>query len=317
MVSADYHTSEQALVEINIDDMLISFGIRRFGFARPFFKRLFDYPARKFARHILDFDRQVAEEGLTKASQRLLREYARSLTITGEENLPSAGAVLIVSNHPGMTDTVALFAALPRPDLRVLAAERPFLRALPATSRYLLFVPEEEHLRSEVLRQTAAHLRAGGAVLTFPAGKIEPDPQVLDGALESLAEWSVSTGVFVRLIPGIKIVPVLVSGVIADPSLRHPLTYLRRRQADRQRLAATLQILMHEFFPTRWPVDVRVDILPPIDTSPLASYRKPDEITRLLVAQIRKSYVQAIQQLKQHLNFISPQSIPVDNKFHE
>jgi 1-acyl-sn-glycerol-3-phosphate acyltransferase len=299
MNAMDYHASEQALVEINIEDMLISFGIQNWRFARWLAKRLFDYPARKFARHVLDFDRGVAESGLTGGSQRMLPEYVRSLTINGEENLPQSGAVLILSNHPGMADTLALFAALRRPDLRILAAERPFLRALPATARYLFFVPEAEQHRGEVIRQTAAHLRAGGAVLTFPAGKIEPDPKILPGALESLNEWSISTGLFVRLIPGLPVLPVLVSGVIAAPSLSHPLTLLRRKVEDQRRLAATLQILMREFFPWRWPVDVCVDILPPLDTRSLAEYRRPEEITRRLIEQIRPLYEQTIRKIQQ------------------
>lgn len=299
MNAADYDASEQALVEINIEDMLVSFGIQKWRLGRRLAKRLFDYPARKFARHVLDFDRGVAESGLTGGSQRMLPEYVRSLTISGQENLPQNGAVLILSNHPGMADTLSLFAALRRPDLRILAAERPFLRALPATAGYLFFVPEAEQHRGEVIRQTAAHLRAGGAVLTFPAGKIEPDPKILPGALESLNEWSISTGLFIRLIPGLPVLPVLVSGVIAAPSLRHPLTLLRRRVEDQRRLAATLQILMREFFPTQWPVDVRVDILPLIDTRPLADYRRPEDITRQLIEQIRPLYKQTICEIQQ------------------
>ena len=299
MNTADYDTSEQALVEINIEDMLTSFGIQKWRLGRWLAKRLFDYPARKFARHVLDFDRGVAANGLTGGSQRMLPEYVRSLTINGQENLPQSGAVLILSNHPGMADTLALFAALRRPDLRILAAERPFLRALPATAGYLFFVPENEQNRGEVIRQTAAHLRAGGAVLTFPAGKIEPDPRILPGALELLNEWSISTGLFVRLIPGLPVLPVLVSGVIAAPSLSHPLTLLRRKVEDQRRLAATLQILMRELFPRRWPVDVRVDILPLLDTRSLADYRRPEEITRQLIEQIRPLYEQTMRMIQQ------------------
>lgn len=298
MNTTEYHASEQALVEINIEDMLISFGMEKWRAARRIARGLFDYPARKFARHVLDFDRTVARGGLTAGSQQMLHEYVRSLTVSGQQYLPKSGPVLILSNHPGMADTLALFAALPRPDLRILAAERPFLRALPAAARYLFFVPEAEQQRSEVIRQTTAHLRAGGAVLTFPAGKIEPDPQVLPGALESLDEWSISTGLFVRLVPGLPILPVMVSGVIASPSLRHPLTLLRRRPEDQRRLAATLQILMRELFPKIWPVDVRVDLLPPIDTHPLAGYRRVEEITLHIIDQIRSLYQQAIPKIK-------------------
>jgi len=37
--------------------------------------------------------------------------------------------------------------------------------------------------------EVAAYLRSGGAVLSFPAGRIEPDPDVWSGALQSLNTW--------------------------------------------------------------------------------------------------------------------------------
>jgi hypothetical protein len=63
-----------------------------------------------------------------------------------------------------------------------------------------------------VLRQVARHLQTGGAVLTFPAGRIEPDPAWSD-PLPSTAGWSDSTFVWARTVPGLRVQPVLVSGV--------------------------------------------------------------------------------------------------------
>ena len=36
----------------------------------------------------------------------------------------------------------------------------------------------------------AAHLRAGGAVLSFPAGCIEPDPDMGNGSAQTLQNWT-------------------------------------------------------------------------------------------------------------------------------
>ena len=207
----------------------------------------------------------------------------------GAENLPPSGPLLILSNHPGMVDTVALFAALSRPDLRGLAAERPFLAALPATRPYLFFVPENDG-RSEVIRQTARYLRTGGAVLTFPSGKIDPDPRTMPGAAAALETWSSSTGIFIRLAPDLQVLPVIVSGVIAPQTLRHPLAQLRRQSYDRQRLAAMLQILAKVFLPNLWPVHVHVDILPPISGGELLTDPDPQAITRAAIERIRPYY---------------------------
>lgn len=284
------HPAEEALVKINIDDMLQSLGWHNLTFARKFFDLLFAYPARRFAHQVLEYDQGVAELGLTAGARRLLNTYVSQLSIRGQENIPGQGPLLILSNHPGMTDTVALFASLNRPDLRILAADRPFLRVLPATCAYLIFIPEEGSGRMEALRKTAAHLRSGGAVLTFPGGKIEPDPQIMDGAVQALQEWSISVGLFSRMVPDLTILPVVVSGVLAPQAVNHPLTRLRRRPEDRERLGATIQILARVFFPRLWPVNVQVDIHPTFQVSGLVQLHDPRLITQAVIERIRPYY---------------------------
>ena len=129
---------------------------------------------------------------------------------------------------PGMTDTLSLFIALNRPDLKIIALDRPFLNALPNMSKQLAYVTEDSGERFTLIRQISAHLRNGGAALTFPAGHIEPDPDVQEGAVESLCSWTDSVGVFIRMAPETPVLPVLVRGVIRKKTAHHPLTYLRR-----------------------------------------------------------------------------------------
>ena len=81
-------------------------------------------------------------------------------------------------------------------------------------------------------------------MLTFPGGKIEPDPAVLPGADAALESWSSSVEFFVRLEPDLVVVPVAVSGVISTAALRNPLVLLRRREEDQRWLAATIQMLV-------------------------------------------------------------------------
>ena len=159
------------------------------------------------------------------------------------ERLPLEGPVLLAANHPGLADSLALFATVPRGDLRVMAARRPILAALPNTSRFLIPVSESPSGRLGAVRTAARHLRRGGAVLTFPGGRIEPDPTVLPGAEEALERWSESLDLFARLVPGLTVVPAVVSGVLSPTALRNPLTFVRRQRRDREWLAATLQML--------------------------------------------------------------------------
>ena len=168
---------------------------------------MFANPARKFARQMLDFDDAVGRVGLVGAARFAQRRYVRSVRIFSDP-LP-AGPFLALSNHPGMVDTLALFSALNRPDLKIIAVDRPFLKALTNTSEKLFFVTDDPSARMALVRQVSGHLRSGGAALTFPAGEIEPDANVYLGAVEALNGWTDSVSVFVRMAPETAILPVL------------------------------------------------------------------------------------------------------------
>lgn len=268
------------LTRINTEDFLTSLGLEKVRLGRKLLDALCHYPSERFARQMVKFDTLVGEIGLMAGSHQTLMGYINRLEIVGQENIPSSGPVLLLSNHPGMSDTLALFASIPRLDLRIVAAERPFLRALPNVDRQLIYVPDEPSRRMSVVRLVVSHLRQGGAILTFPAGKIEPDPTVMPGAVESLQEWSESISIFTRLVPQTQIVVVIVSGVIWEASLRHPLTRLRRRQKDRERVAAALQLLVQTLRPNFRPTNVRVAFSEPLFAGDPIVRSNPVELTR-------------------------------------
>ena len=257
-VSPEDEERLERLTRVCVDDVITAFGLG--GLGRAVLEALSRVPARRLARQVLGFDSIVGEAGLGAGGAWALERLCRSARIEGRDNVPRGGPLLLVSNHPGLADAVALFAATPREDLRVIAADRPFLDALPNTSRYLLTVREIPAGRSGVVRAAARHLRGEGAVLTFPGGRIEPDPAVLPGAVEALGSWSSSADLFARLAPGLAVVPVVVSGVISPRALHFPLTRVRRRKRDREWLAATLQMLT----PALRDVDARAEFGRPI-----------------------------------------------------
>ena len=254
----------ERLTRLCVEDLISAFGLGGVSYGRAVMESISRIPARRLARQILTYDRIVGESGLGTGGAWALKRLSRNTSIEGQENVPREGPLLLVSNHPGLADAVALFAATPRDDLRVIAADRPFLEALPNTSRYLLTIRGTSAGRSGVVRAAARHLRGGGTVLTFPGGRIEPDPAVLPGAVEALDHWSSSADLFARLTPGLAVVPVVVSGVISPSALRNPLIHLRRRRRDREWLAATLQVLV----PALRNVDARVDFGRPIYAEP-------------------------------------------------
>lgn len=258
-----------SLTRINLQDMLENLGLDHLRHGRGLIEQTFWGPAQQFARTVIAFDRRIGEVGLQAASAEMLSRYTNGLDIIGAENVPVSGPVLFTANHPGMTDSLACFAAINRSDLRIVANDRPFTRLMPALNRYLIYVPDQPSERLSVARNVTRHLNNGGAVFINPAGHIEPDPACMPGAVESLESWSNSLALFVRRAPTLRVVPVIVSGVILPSSLRHPLTHIRRTAKDRERVAATLQLLLHTLRPNHRPLRVRVAFGPALPASDL------------------------------------------------
>jgi 1-acyl-sn-glycerol-3-phosphate acyltransferase len=271
----------EALTRVCVDDLLSGFGLGGLRRGRRFLEWLSRVPAQRVAREIASYDRIVGESGLSAGGAWALERMVGRVEIEGRERVPTEGPLLLVSNHPGLADAVALFSSIPRQDVRVVAAQWPLLDALPNTSRYLITVAKASSNRFAVLKSAAGHLKRGGALLNFPAGRLEPDPAGWPGAIEALERWSTSVDLFARLAPNLIVVPVAVSGVFSPIALRNPLTYLRRREEDRWWLASNLQMLV----PALRNVTVRVTFgasVRPADAGDAVSQRILAEMRRLI-----------------------------------
>jgi hypothetical protein len=255
-------TNLELLTQINLDDLVSSFGWQNRSTPARLLRSIFFKPAQTFAKIMVDFDSAVEQRGLVEASRLILGHFVRDVRVFGLDLIPDS-AFLALSNHPGMTDTVSIFCALNRPDLKIIALDRPFLLALPNTSKHLLYVREDSSSRITLVRQVTSHLRSGGAALTFPAGHIEPDPDIYEGAVDSLQTWTDSAGVFIRMAPNAAVVPILVRGVIWDKTARHILLGIKKTREDKEKLAAAFQLLAHIAFAKK-DVNVSVQIGRPI-----------------------------------------------------
>ncbi len=247
-LSSEPSPQVDTLTEINLDDLFDAGGLSRL--RRTPLQRLMRPSARRFALVAQEFDHRVGEQGLAQGSSWLLHRMTAGAQVTGVEHIPASGPLVVLANHPGMTDTVALLASLAsRPDLLVVALDRPFLRALPNVAERLLFVADDDTRRMTVVRTVAKHLKQGGALLTFPAGEIEPDPAICGGrqALESVSRWSDSFALLARWVPATRFVPAIVSNVVSAQARRHWLTWLRRTPEGKEQLAAALQVAMPEY----------------------------------------------------------------------
>ena len=106
--------------------------------------------------------------------------------------------------------------------------------------------------------------------MTFPAGHIEPDPDVYDGAIDSLQAWTDSAGIFIRLAPETAIVPILVRGVVWEKSAKHILLAIKKTGDEKEKLASALQLLAHVAL-NKKEVHVRVQIGKPIHAKDLGT----------------------------------------------
>lgn len=274
--AAPTEPSVSALSRAILETAHEAFGVRATP-ARWLFDRALGPSARAAARRGAAFDRAVAVGSApSDAAIATLRPFAASVTIEGAAHAPRFGPLLAVCNHAGLGDGLAAMAAIDRPDLAVMARRRGLLKALPEFSRRVIEVPDARP--DAALRRALKHLRAGGALLMFAAGEIEPDPRLdLGGAKASLSTWSPSVDWLAARADGAATLPIAVGGVVSRRASAAPPARWISDARDRSFAAATLQLL------TPWFRDasVRVAVGAPILGAP-ALARARAQMTMLL-----------------------------------
>lgn len=238
------------LTRTNAQEILAALKLVHLGTLQPMVNWLAGVPARRLSRKILHFDDLVGQHGLADAGRYLLDEFTQGVDIDGTQHVPRHGPLLVVANHPGLVDAMAIWVALEaRPDLKIIAADRDIFQLLPNMRRRLLIINPQVGCGSGMLREAIRHLRQGHALLTFPAGRIEPDPAVR--RVTATVGWSDSSGLFVRAVPETNVLPIAVSGVISTTALRHPVARCFTDRQERDWAAATLQVLRPKLRDTR------------------------------------------------------------------
>ncbi len=130
-------------------------------------------------------------------------------------HIPATGPVVIVSNHPhGLVDGMILCELVNRvrSDFKILT--RSLLTGIPEVEMFMIPVPfpHEENSRElglEMRNLTMDHLKAGGVIILFPAGKVAMSEKFFGPAEE--AEWNLFTHKMIHR-SGATIVPVRFTG---------------------------------------------------------------------------------------------------------
>ena len=184
--------------------------------------------------------------------------------------MPQTGPLLVISNHAGAYDSVVIAARLGRNDLKFIGSEVAFLKHLPSTSEHFLFVSEDDaYNRMAAARSGIRHLQGGGALLLFGTGLIDPDPAVYPVAEKEIENWSSSIDLFLRQAPEANVVVTIVSGILSPRWARHPVTWLKRIDWQKRRLAEFGQVLQQLFLPGRLYVSPRLSFAPPVSVAKL------------------------------------------------
>ncbi|MEF3048285.1 lysophospholipid acyltransferase family protein [Pseudotabrizicola sp. L79] len=167
-------------------------------------------------RMIRDFERSGAPFG-SPFWPKALRQMGIAIQTPEAEiaHIPAEGPVVVVANHPhGLVDGMVLAEMVNRvrSDFRILT--RSLLTGIPEIAEFMIPVPfpHEENAREaglEMRQQAMDHLKRGGVIILFPAGKVASSEGFFGPAVE--AEWNPFTHKMIMR-SGATVVPVRFTG---------------------------------------------------------------------------------------------------------
>jgi hypothetical protein len=289
---------EQAeqLTRILCGELFQALGFSRDGSLARLLSPLVRKPILRFSRIAAGFDQQVNVNGFQAASRWILPNFAQDVDINTMPDVPHCGPLLVISNHPGAYDTLVLTANIPRDDIKIIVnIPLDFIQELPETQKHFLYAPRETYTRMKVVRQAIRHLKAGGALLLFASGGIDPDPAHMPGSEAAIQCWSRSLEIFTRLVPDTQVLISMVSGILTPKYIHHPLTHLRKLRPDKQRISEFLQVMNQMLRPGNYIQRPQVSFTMPFSGSRPHGFPEQPFSMEYLKDQAR-------QLLKDHLN---------------
>ena len=233
------------LKELLVDELNKALGLPDRSSAKNIIRGIFGRAAKKFSELAVGLDRAVGEGGVSAGANWILPHFVKSHLAQGIDHIPAEGPLVIAANHPGSYDSIVISAHVARPDYKIIIGDIPFFERLPHISQHAIYAPNPSdiHGRMEVIRKSIRQLEAGGALLLFARGGIEPDPEIMPNADAEFGLWSRSLEIFLERVPRTRVLVTIVSGVIARSAFHHPITWFRKQRPDRQRLAFMLQMV--------------------------------------------------------------------------
>ena len=284
------------------DELVRAFGLPKTAWSQRSMAWLFHGLIEEFALGGQAFDQIVAAQGLQPAAAWLLERFCTRRTACGLETIPSAGPLLVVSNHPGTIDVLLLQASLPRPDVKHISNDIPFLQCLPATSAHLIYGARtnDVYKRMAAVRLGIRHLQAGGALFIMGTGQIDPDPEVYPDAAASLERWSPSIELFLKQVPATQVLVAVASGVLSPRWAYHPITWLRKEPRRKRLLAEIAQLAHQAFFPRLRYLSPHLTFAPPLRLPELQRESSSPQVLPIIITHAKTLLAQHMSNVKRN-----------------
>jgi hypothetical protein len=238
------HTLQKAIIQ----EIVNYLGLPKSPWRSKLVELLLMLPAERCAEIAMDFNQQVGANGFCEASRWLLTQIVKGFWVAGVEQIPSTGPLIIAANHPGIFDTFLIAGCLPRKDIKIIAREMPLLHLLASTDRYMIYSTRDIYVKMKAAREAIRHLHAGGVLLVYPSGNLDPDPACMPGALQSVEAWSASLELLMRSEPAARLQVAISSGLVDPNYLHHPLVRMQKDSHWSQIVAEILQVSSQVFF---------------------------------------------------------------------
>ena len=279
------------LSESLVNELVTAVGLRPTRFNHWLFWRLFRRITDQMAVLGASSDEITRSEGFPAACQWLLTHFCADVQVQGAENIPDRGPLLVLSNHPGTYDAVVIFSMLQRHEIRSVSSEIPFLKLLPNVHKHFLFTPRKDTIgRMLILRKSIQHLQGGGTLNFFGSGHRDPDPVIYPGGGKIFDNWLDVFDVLFDQVKGLKVLPTIVSGVVSPEWAKHPITWLRKKQIDKQRLAEFGQVITQLRKPGKLMMSPRIFIGKPFSEEDLRHEVGSGSFFTAVIARARKVY---------------------------
>ena len=247
-------------------------------------------------------DRKIASDGFPAATGWMASHWVHEVTTRGAASVPAEGPLLVVCNHVGAYDILVVPSQINRRDIKIIASDTPFFKSLPNASRHMIYASDDPGKRMAAARQGMAHLQEGGALLLFGTGLIDPDPAVYPQSETEIGNWSPSIDIFLRKVPQARLVICIVSGIVMPRWAHSPLTWLRRVDWQKRRIAEYGQVIEQLLFRGKPNISPSMTIAPPVSVDELRRESLGDRLLPAVVARGKTL-------LAEHLAWIRAESL--------